>query len=241
MHNNEDILQACGTTWAGNGSDQLPTPTLFVHPGSNYMLSATGVLNSSTSLELSWGRAANSLNYQLLQKQLFRSAAGVTGLPLLFPDVVQADYVPWFQFNGGRTSNVGQYQTDRGPFTNENITHDVIANLTKVWGGHSSKMGFYFQHSFKPQSIFASFNSRSISTQRRQPVRHRVQLRQRHRSVQQLRRRTNALPEYLQEHQYCPGQLEAQPAPDARLRCAVLCPHAAVGHNAASVELHRIG
>src|SRR4029450_11688698 len=26
-------------------------------------------------------------------------------------------------------------------------------------GGHASKFGFYFQHSFKPQSIFAAFNS----------------------------------------------------------------------------------
>src|SRR5580765_1969629 len=159
MNDNEDILQAYGTTWAGNGSDQLPTPTLFIHPGSNYMLSATGALNSSTSLELSWGRAANSLNYQLQQQQLFRTAAGVSALPLLFPSVVQADYVPWFSFRGGRTGNVGQYQTDRGPFTNQNITHDIIANLTKVWGAHSSKAGFYFQHSFNPQSIFASFNS----------------------------------------------------------------------------------
>jgi hypothetical protein len=48
MKNKEDILQAYGTTWAGNGSDQLPTPTLFLHPGSNYMLSATGTLNNST-------------------------------------------------------------------------------------------------------------------------------------------------------------------------------------------------
>ena len=78
MNNKEDILQAYGTTWAGNGSDQLPTPTLFVHPGSNYMLSATGILNSTTSLELSWGRAANSLNYQLQQQQLFRANAGVS-------------------------------------------------------------------------------------------------------------------------------------------------------------------
>jgi hypothetical protein len=159
MHNNEDILQAYGTTWAGNGSDQVPTPTLFVHPGSNYMLSATGILNSSTSLELSWGRAGNSLNYQLQQQQLFRSNAGVSALPALFPDAIQADYVPWFRFRGGRTGNAAEYQTDRGPFTNENITHDVIANLTKVWGSHASKMGFYFQHSFKPQSIFAAFNS----------------------------------------------------------------------------------
>ena len=102
MNNKEDILQAYGTTWAGNGSDQLPTPTLFVHPGSNYMLSATGILNSTTSLELSWGRASNSLNYQLQQQQLFRSNASVSSLPLLFPSAVQADYVPWFVFRGER-------------------------------------------------------------------------------------------------------------------------------------------
>jgi len=160
MNTKEEILQAYGTTWAGNGSDQLPTPVLFLHPGSNYMLSATGILNNTTSLELSWGRAGNSLNYQLQQEKLFRTAAGVTALPYLFPDAVQADYVPDFQFRGGRTGNAGQYQTDRGPFTNENITHDFIANLTKVWGSHASKVGFYFQHSFKPQSIFASFNGR---------------------------------------------------------------------------------
>jgi hypothetical protein len=159
MNTKEDILQAYGTTWAGNGSDQLPTPTLFKHPGSNYMLSATGIINNTTSVELSWGRASNSLNYELQLDNLFRSAAGLTDLPYLFPDAVQSDYVPWFQFRTGRTGNAGQYQTDRGPFTNENITHDVIANLTKVWGAHASKVGFYFQHSFKPQSIFASFNS----------------------------------------------------------------------------------
>ena len=33
MHTKEDITQAYGTTWAGNGSDQLPMPVLFLHPG----------------------------------------------------------------------------------------------------------------------------------------------------------------------------------------------------------------
>ncbi len=161
MKTKEDVVQAYGTTWAGNGSDQLPSQTLWRHPGANYMLSATGILSPSMSLELSWGRASNSLNYMLQQPTLFRSASAVSGLPSLFPDAVQADYVPEFQFRGqSRTSNAGQYQTDRGPFTNENITHDVIANLTKVWGSHASKAGFYFQHSYKPQSIFASFNGR---------------------------------------------------------------------------------
>ncbi len=137
MHTNQNTTQAYGTTWAGNGSDQLPTPTLFLNPGQNIMLSATGVLNPSTSVELSWGRASNSLNYQLQLDPLRRSNSGLSGLPLLYPDALQGDYVPWFQFRGGRTSDAGQYQTDRGPFTNENITHDVIANITKVWGAHA--------------------------------------------------------------------------------------------------------
>jgi hypothetical protein len=159
MNTKEEILQAYGTTWAGNGSNELPMPVQFIHPGKNYMLSATGILSPSTSLEMSVGRAQNSLNYQLQNQKLYRAAAGVTGLPLLFADAVQADYIPWFVFRGGRTSNAGEYQTDRGPFTNENKTTDALVNLSKVWGSHSSKFGVSFQHSFKPQSIFASFNS----------------------------------------------------------------------------------
>ena len=64
------------------------------------------------------------------------------------------------RFNGGRVGgNAGQYQTDRGPFTNVNKTWDALANLTKIWGSHNTKFGVYYQSSYKPQSIFASFNS----------------------------------------------------------------------------------
>ncbi len=160
MKTKEEILQAYGTTWAGNGSDQLPMPVQFIHPGSNYMLSATGVITPTTSLEVSWGRAQNSLNYDLQLDSLRRANSGTAGLPYLFPDAVQGDYVPDFQFRGGRTANAGQYQTDRGPFTNENVTHDVLANITKLFGSHNTKAGLYYQNSYKPQSIFASFNGR---------------------------------------------------------------------------------
>ena len=153
--------QPYGTTWAGAGSNNLDTiDTLFDTPGTNYMVSAIGVINSTTSLELSWGRAHNSLDFSIQNEKLRRSAAGLSAVPLLFSDAVQQDYIPDLRFNGGRAGgNAGYFQTDRGPFTNENTTHDAIANLTKVWGSHTSKVGFYFQHSYKPQSIFASFNS----------------------------------------------------------------------------------
>ncbi|HXY39678.1 MAG TPA: carboxypeptidase regulatory-like domain-containing protein [Vicinamibacteria bacterium] len=159
MHTNADVTQAYGTPWAGNGSYQIPMPVLFLNPSYNYMGSVNGIINTTTSLEVSVGTAHNSLNYQLQDPSLFRKAANLTGMPLLYPNAVQADYIPWFQWGGGNTANGAEYQTDRGPFTNSNTTWDVVANLTKVWGQHSSKFGIYYQHSTKPQSIFYSFNS----------------------------------------------------------------------------------
>ena len=161
LNTKNDQEQPYGTTWAGAGSNNLDTiDTLFVTPGSNYMVSAIGILNSTTTLEMSWGRAHNSLDFIVRNQGLRRANAGLDGFPLLYPDAVQDDYIPDLRFNGGRVGgSAGFFQTDRGPFTNENTTHDVIANLTKVWGSHSAKFGVYFQHSYKPQSIFASFNS----------------------------------------------------------------------------------
>jgi len=160
MHTKENITQAYGTQWAGNGSNNLPMEVLFLHPGYNWMVSATGILSPTMSLEMSVGSAHNSLDYQLQEPNLFRSAAGLDGFPLLFPDALQADYLPDLRFNGGRVGgSAGYYQTDRGPFTNLNTTYDVLANLTKVWHRHTAKAGVYYQSSYKPQSIFASFNS----------------------------------------------------------------------------------
>jgi hypothetical protein len=158
MHTKYNQTQAYGTTWAGNGSDQLPLEAIFMNPGYNWMVSTTGILNNTTSLEVSVGTAHNSLNWDMKAQQLYRSNSGLTNFPYLFPDAVQADYVPYFVFRGGRTANAGQYQTDRGPFDNENTTWDVVANLTKIWGSHNAKFGAYYQSSYKPQSIFFSFN-----------------------------------------------------------------------------------
>jgi len=161
MRNSDTQELPYGTTWAGAGSNNLDTiQTLFVHPGNNWMLSGTGILNDSTSLELSVGRAHNSLKYGVDNPDLRRAAAGLSGMPLLYPTAVQEDYIPDMRFNGGRVGgNAGYYQTDRGPFVNENTTWDVIANLTKTWRSHVTKVGAYYQRSYKPQSPFASFNS----------------------------------------------------------------------------------
>src|ERR1044071_9221403 len=93
MKKKDDQEQAYGTTWAGAGSNNLDgMQTLFTTPGSNYMLSTTGILSPTTSVELSVGRAHNSLDFIVQNEQLRRSAAGLSRRPLSFPDAVQDDY-----------------------------------------------------------------------------------------------------------------------------------------------------
>jgi hypothetical protein len=158
MQTKDDEVQAYGTTWAGNGSDQLPMPVLHPLPGRNWMVSTQGILSNTMSLEASVGSGKNELTYELMEDNWYRSATGLTGLPMLYPNAIQADYIPMLNFRGGRTGNAGVYDTDNGPFENWNRTYDVIANLTKVWGPHTAKAGIYFQHSAKPQAAFANWN-----------------------------------------------------------------------------------
>ena len=161
MKTKEDILQAYGTTWAGNGSDQLPMPVHVPAPGlelhavrdrhpepDDVARDERGPRGELAQLRPPDGQpvplgGGSHGDAAALPR---RRAGGLHPLTSAFP-------------TDGRTGNAGQYQTDRGPFTNENITWDALANLTKIWGSHSAKFGVYFQHSYKPQSIFASFNS----------------------------------------------------------------------------------
>ena len=159
MHTKNDTTQAYGTPWAGNGSYQVPMDVLFKNPGYNLLVSTSGILNNSTSIELSVGTAHNSLNYVMNAEQLYRSNSGLSDFPYLYPDAVQDDYVPFFQFGGTNIGNQAEYQTNNGPFANYNTTWDVVANLTKIWGEHNAKFGVYFQSSKKPQTIFYSFNA----------------------------------------------------------------------------------
>ena len=86
-------------------------------------------------------------------------------MPLLYPDAVQADYIPDLQLprrtHGG---NAGQYQTDRGPFTNENTTYDALANLTKIWGAHASSSASTTSTATSPRASSRASTARSTSS-----------------------------------------------------------------------------
>jgi len=133
-------------------------------PGRNWMLSATGILDTTTSLEISVGSASNKIDMDTENPALRRSAAGLSAFPLLYQGAVQEDYIPGLLFaiptNFGRVGlSAGRFLTSFLPLRNEHATYDALANLTKIRGSHSLKVGVYFQHSYKAQSDVATHNS----------------------------------------------------------------------------------
>jgi hypothetical protein len=127
-------------------------------PAYNWMVSANGILATGTALEVGVGSAHNSIDIYSTNESLTKSAAGLSGLPLLYPDAVQSDLPPSLIFGGGRVGNPVVLLTSQGPFTNFNTTYDAIANLTSVLGAHVVKAGLFYQRSKKDQSAFADYN-----------------------------------------------------------------------------------
>jgi len=127
-------------------------------PGRNWMVSTTGIINNTTSLEVSVGSAHNSLAHTVSNAAFTRAGAKMSSLPMLYTTPIQDDLIPALSFGGGRIANAASVSTGQAPFTNFNTTYDVVANLTKVMGTHAAKAGVYYQRSQKPQSAFANFN-----------------------------------------------------------------------------------
>jgi len=80
-------------------------------PGYNWLVSATAVLSNTTALEISVGSGHNALDSYTTNEKLTRTGAGMSSLPMLFPDVVQDDMVPSVAFGGGRVGSRGDDST----------------------------------------------------------------------------------------------------------------------------------
>ena len=128
-----------------------------IRPVYNVSVSTTGVITPTLFFEGTFGTGHNSIFIHDADGAWNRTDLGLTGLPLLFPNAVKDDYPPQFQLGGrfGTSPNIG---SNNAPFTNFNTTYDMLANLTKVWGRHTSKVGLYAQKSLKDQSGFGENN-----------------------------------------------------------------------------------
>ena len=142
----------------GPGSNVPTVDAVRDTPGYNWLVSMTGILGDTTSIELSVGSAHTSGRQQPTSEALTRTSAGMTSLPMLFPGVVQDDIVPTFVYGGGRVRNAAVINTSIFAMTNDVTTYDVLANLTKVLGSHALKAGLYVQRSLKDQAQIDNVN-----------------------------------------------------------------------------------
>ncbi len=129
-------------------------------PGRSFAAGATWVLGPTMTNEFNWGFTHNSILIDEDGTVLRRKTSGVT-LPLLYPSANQRDYIPAIQFSGARiagNSSANIFGTGNAPFINYNTTIDFNDNLTKIWGKHTLKGGFYLQRSRKDQTSFANAN-----------------------------------------------------------------------------------
>ena len=103
-------------------------------------------------------RAHNSLNYELQNEKLFRSNSGLTGLPYLYPDAVQARLRALLHLPR-RPHRQRRPVPDRPRAVHQREHHlrrgrEPDQDLGTALG----EVRRYYQNSYKPQSIFFSFN-----------------------------------------------------------------------------------
>jgi len=139
------------------GADLPLTTVSDIRPVYNYAFSATGVLSPSLFLEITGGTVRNDIFIHDADGKWNLTNLGLTNLPLLFPGGVQDDYPPAFTF-AGRSGINPRFGANNAPFYNFNHNFDFVTNLTKVWGRHTTKAGFYAQRSKKDQSGFGPNN-----------------------------------------------------------------------------------
>ena len=158
FHNSNNAGAGIGPYGSFNLTANLPGIEISdVRPVYNVSISATGVLSPTLFAEVTFGTGHNSIYIHDSAGEFTRANLGVSALPLLYPDAVQQDLPPHFQL-AGRFGTQANFNSSQSPFTNFNTTYDVLGNLTKVWGRHTSKFGMYMQKSLKDQTSFTNHN-----------------------------------------------------------------------------------
>ena len=149
-----------GLGWTG-GNNQVPFDNLVFRqaPAWNGTLNLTSTLSPTLTNEFIFGASQNNLTLD----PSVADAASYSGIGLNF--ALPFPYSPnqWFNItfggvanqNFGGTTGYGAY-----PYKNSNTTFDIYDNVSKVFGTHTAKAGFYFQRSRKDQ---VAGNSASIS------------------------------------------------------------------------------
>jgi hypothetical protein len=164
LNNKSDRLMPYGSFVLASNLPEYDISYLF--PRRGYSFTTAGTLNATTFVEASWGYSHNSIDIvpNVDDPDAFtKTNLGLSGIPTIFPNDVQLDLPPRFQY-GGRVANPPVLGTNNAPFQNFNTTKDLSVSVIKILGSHTAKAGVYYHTSLKPQSSFANANGNIIFT-----------------------------------------------------------------------------
>lgn len=139
----------------GLGQNFAWTPTIFPQPGRNAALNITATVSPTVVNEFVFGPSQNVITMDPVDAD----AMTMKGLGLTF--------TPPYPYNPAQFVNIGFVGTPNQnfgmilaygayPYKNSNTTFDFVDNLSKVWGKHLVKLGFFAQRSRKDQSAGSS-------------------------------------------------------------------------------------
>jgi hypothetical protein len=149
--NHEERFLAYGSF--ASGLNFPLSPISFPRPGRNGVLSLTHSFSPTLTNEFIFGPSSNFIDLRPADENALASTHGLA-VPKLFPNV-GFGYVPNFRFGGIANQTFPLIDFNGLPFINQNHTFNFIDNLSKVFGSHTIKAGFYAQRSRKDQTVFA--------------------------------------------------------------------------------------
>jgi hypothetical protein len=140
-----------GLGWTG-GSNQIPFDNLIFKqaPAWNSTLNVTSTLSPTLTNEFIFGASQNNLTLD----PTVANAASYSGIGFNFATPFPYPATQWFNITFGGIANNnfgGTTGYSQFPYKNSNTTFDLYDNVSKVWGTHTAKAGFYFQRSRKDQ------------------------------------------------------------------------------------------
>jgi carboxypeptidase family protein/TonB-dependent receptor-like protein len=157
IRNQDEQRFSYGTTTA---SFNWPLTFTSRKNGPGYTLGFTLNHTFSTSLvnELNYSPSKGGVQISMVDSNGTRAFNGITA-PLLFPDANPDDILPNLLYdvtpNPTFPNQTFPMTTFQGsPFDQSFMIHTITDNLTKVWGNHTIKTGFYFQRASNRRTSF---------------------------------------------------------------------------------------
>jgi len=123
--------------------------------GSTHMGNLTTTITPTLTNELIIGRAWNEIASVPLDDTYTMSKVGLS-FATLYPNADKLRFIPNFSWGG--ISNAPSTSFQGQPYYNQDPTWDITDNISKVWGAHTSKAGFFRSQTTKQQTCYCAVN-----------------------------------------------------------------------------------